>query len=126
LTQVLIILDADEDYAENRKKTEEILGGLNVPLFLFPDNQSEGALENLLEQIIIPKHKGIFGCFEDYIECMKKKGYIRPHMKEKIYAYEQEVGALKEKEKRFDPQYWDFDNSALEPLKEFLTKHISV
>ncbi len=124
-TKVIVIHDADEDYAENRKETEGILGNLNVPLFLFPDNKSEGALEDLLEKIIIPEHKGIFVCFEDYIKCLKEKqnGYILPDMKGKIYAYKEAVGALKENP--FNPHHWDFDNSALTPLKKFLTKHIS-
>lgn len=128
-TKVLIILDADEDYAETRKETEEILGDPTLPLFLCPDNQSEGALEDLLAKIILPKHEGIFRCFENYKKCLKGSGYVRPDvlpdMKGKIYAYKEAVGALKAKKNPFDPQYWDFDNCALEPLKKFLTKHIS-
>jgi len=128
--KVLIVLDANSDHQERRQETQKILDkriqdGRNLPLFLFPDNQSNGALENLLEQIIIPGHKGIFACFEDYKKCLKEcsHDYTPPDMKGKIYAYTEALGA-KEKERQFDSQYWDFKNSALNPLKNFLTEHI--
>jgi len=128
--KVLIVLDANSDHQERRQETQKILekgipDGGNLPLFLFPDNQSNGALENLLEQIIIPEHKGIFACFEYYEKCLKEcsHDYIPPDMKGKIYAYTEALGA-KEKERQFDSQYWNFEHPALNPLKKFLTENI--
>lgn len=128
--KVLIVLDANSDYQKRRQETQKILDkgipdGGNLPLFLFPDNQSNGALENLLEQIIIPEHKGIFACFEDYKKCLKECGhdYTPPGMKGKIFAYTEALGA-KEKEHQFDSKYWNFNHHALNPLKAFLTEHI--
>jgi len=131
--KVLIILDANSDHQKRRQETQKILekripNGGNLPLFLFPDNQSSGALEDLLEQIIIPEHKGIFACFEDYKKCLKERSpdYTLPSKKGKVYAYEQAIGALrgKDKENQFDSKYWVFGHPALEPLKKFLTEHI--
>lgn len=128
--KVLIILDANSGYRNRRQEAQRILGeympgGRDLPLFLFPDNQSDGALENLLQQIIIPEHEGIFTCFEDYKKCLKECGhdYTPPDMKGKIYAYKEALGA-KEEDRQFDARYWNFDHPALNPLKKFLTGHI--
>lgn len=128
--KVLIILDANSDHQKRRQEAQKVLDkripdGGNLPLFFFPDNQSNGALEDLLAQIIISEHEGIFACFEDYKKCLKEcgHGYTPPDMKGKIYAYKEALGA-KEKERQFDSQYWDFEHPALNPLKKFLTGHI--
>ncbi|MDD9859866.1 MAG: hypothetical protein OXU40_05410 [Nitrospira sp.] len=129
---------------ENMEEFERILG-VRLHLFLFPNNKSSGILEDLLKKIILPRHRDVFTCFDGYVKCLtrSKGGYDPPDIKAKIYAYkhalkilnklhddtrktysyEKAHGMLKGKNP-FDPQHWDFDNSALEPLKKFLTKHI--
>ena len=47
--------------------------------------------------------------------------YEQPGMKAKIYAYKQVLGIL---EDPFNPRYWDFENTALEPLKNFLNQNL--
>jgi hypothetical protein len=63
-SKTLIIFDADKydpeknpygGYTKRKEAIENILSGfkLNCPLFLFPNNQEDGALEELLEHIIL-------------------------------------------------------------------------
>lgn len=122
----IIIFDANSDYKSTLRQIQDTLADLSFDVFLFPDNRSEGILENLLEQIIKPGHEDIFMCFENYKKCLngKQRGYEMPNIKGKIYSYKEALGVIKEQEKHFHPKYWDFDSSALKPLKSFLLKNI--
>lgn len=123
--KVLIVFDANSNCEVKRRKIDKILESRNVPVFLFPDNQSGGALEDILEKIIKPEHEGVFTCFENYKACLQEKSseYVLPDKKGKIYSYKEALGAL-DKGQQFAPRYWDFGNSALAPLKDFLTSNI--
>lgn len=120
--EIIIVFDANE---VTKEEVSSDLQGLKYELFLFPDNRSKGNLEYLLEQIILPDKQDIFECFENYKRCLKErnKGYQLPNKKGKIYSYKEALGAL-DKEKQFKPEYWDFDNSALDPLKHFLLENL--
>lgn len=154
----LVIFDADDpskDYGgfELRKKyledqKESI--GIEFNYFLFPNNSIDGDYENLLEQIINPKHKVLFDCFELYQSCIDKRKYNNgqniynvPIRKTKIYAYVDSLRKSKKEDDRFkkrnkdivrneddflfdNPEFWDLNSDFLNPLKEFLTKHISM
>ena len=122
--KVLIIFDADSDYESTKIDIMNKLEGLEgFNIFLFPDDSSSGTVENLLEIIINPEHERISECFEEYKQCISKcmSEYELPSMKAKIYAYKQVLGIL---EDPFDPRYWDFENTALEPLKSFLQQNL--
>ena len=120
--EIIVIADADEN---TREEVSKKLQGLEYKLFLFPDNSSNGNLEYLLEQIILPDKQDIFDCFKAYKRCLKErnKGYQLPDKKAKIYSYKEALGA-KDEEKQFKPEYWNFDSSALDPLKRFLLENL--
>ena len=123
-SQVLIIFDADSDCESTKTDIEHTLERLEgFKIFLFPDDNSNGAVEDLLEKIISSEHERIFECFEEYKQCIGKcmSEYEPPGMKAKIYAYKQVLGI---REDPFDPRYWDFENTALEPLKSFLNQNL--
>ncbi|MCY4210330.1 MAG: hypothetical protein OXD47_01630 [Gammaproteobacteria bacterium] len=122
----VIIFDADSDYKNTLRQIQDTLVDLSFEVFLFPDNRSAGILENLLEQIIHPEHEDIFICFENYKKCLgeKQQEYEMPNIKGKIYSYKEALGVIKEHEKHFHPEYWDFNSVALKPLKGFLLKNI--
>ena len=125
-SKVLIIFDADSDYESTKTYIVDKLEGLEgFKIFLFPDDDdnSTGAVEDLLERIIKSEHEKIFECFEEYKECISEcmSEYEPPGMKAKIYAYKQVLGII---ETPFDARYWDFENSALEPLKSFLNQNL--
>ena len=126
--KVIIIFDANSSHEETKREIFNKLGDLQFKLFLFPDNQSDGILENLLEKIVITEHKDIFKCFEEYKKCLNRKNpdYISPDIKGKIYGYKEALGAMDKgnKEKQFFPEYWNFDSPALNPLKDFLLENL--
>ena len=127
-SKLIIIFDANSDYKNTREEILDKLNGLEFEVFLFPDNRSDGILENLLEEIIIPEHADIFACFEDYKKCLngKKREYITPDIKGKIYSYKEALGALNktDKSEEYNAEYWNFESPALDPLKKFLLKNL--
>jgi hypothetical protein len=135
---ILIIFDADKLPETRRKEILEILRSMKVKaeIFLFPDDQNPGCLEDLLIQIINSKNKPIFDCFEKYESCLKDsgEGYTLPAKKTKVYSYlESLVGETrKEKEKIKDlnrnyknEDHWDLTHSSLKPLYIFLKNHLT-
>ena len=136
--RVLIVFDADKSYRKRRSEIEKILRtkptreistqNSDLDIFLFPNNRKSGKIENLLKEIVMPEHKKIFDCFQSYKECLKGKdaSYQLPDIKGKIYSYKEALGVVKKKgESRFSPEYWDFQNSFLVPLKNFLLEGLS-
>ncbi|GHS19857.1 hypothetical protein VN1288_10810 [Helicobacter pylori] len=150
--QVCIIFDAD------KKESQEIDAGFDNKLkhickelkekgidfpreqiFLFPNNQDDGDLEDLL--LGIAKHKEFINCFESYLDCIKKKEHYKPIKnirKNMLYAYLEALGLenLYTKKNIFDiegkvkneckekyeklKEVIDFDSKSLVPLKNFL------
>ena len=137
----IVIFDADENPNQRRKDIEEwkTKFGLAFKLFLFPDNKSQGELEDLLEHLIPDNNLDIFECWKNYENCIKTKSKTRkktltiPAKKSKIYCYvETLVGTSNsEKEKIKDrnrdflnAEHWQLDSANLLPLKEFLIENI--
>ncbi|WP_231228587.1 DUF3226 domain-containing protein [Helicobacter pylori] len=154
--QVCIIFDADkkesqESDADFDNKLKHICEkfkekGINFPreqIFLFPNNQDDGDLEDLLLEIA--NHKEFINCFESYLDCIKKKKHYKPIKnirKSKWYAYLEALGLenLYTKKNIFDTegkvkdQYKGdyeklqevigFDSKSLVPLKDFLERFV--
>ncbi|GAB0002782.1 hypothetical protein VN1242_02410 [Helicobacter pylori] len=152
--QVCIIFDAD------KKESQEIDAGFDNKLkhickelkekgidfpreqiFLFPNNQDDSDLEDLL--LGIAKHKEFINCFESYLDCIKKKEHYKPIKnirKNMLYAYLEALGLenLYTKKNIFDiegkvkneckekyeklKEVIDFDSKSLVPLKNFLER----
>ena len=129
--KIVIILDADTDFAIRQTEvlTDFERFGIPVHLFLFPNNAANGALENLLCDIAVENK--IMQCFDSYVACVE--GYESPVTKSKVFAYLDAL--LHAKYKKNDgndliqdrnrnyrnPDHWDLRHAALEPLKSFLT-----
>ena len=108
---------------------------LDFELFLLPNNQDAGALEDLLENIINPNNRPILDCWEDYEKELIKLDITgrtpppltTPAKKTKIYGYLEALlfkgqkEQIKEKKRDYEnTQHWNLDAEYLEPLKEFL------
>ncbi|GAA9658399.1 hypothetical protein VN1230_02800 [Helicobacter pylori] len=104
--KTLIIFDADKDYESNKKeilkivsKTKQIIS--EEQIFLFPNNQDDGDLEDLL--LKIAKHDKLIKCFEKYLKCIECKCIgIKEHCKpikkirkNMLYAYLEAFGLEK-------------------------------
>lgn len=125
----LVIFDADDDFDLRKKQWDDFKRKHSVKfdLFLFPDNSSNGELEDLLCKLMIAKHSvPIFSCFDNFNECLMSNSYEPSNIKGRVYAY---VDALT-KDENITPydflnsEIWDLDNVALNPLKEFLRKYL--
>ena len=139
----LVIFDADDDCEARRSAILEWkeLNGLEFELFLLPNNQDKGELEDLLENIINPNNRPIMDCWEKYekelvtihIEGRTPPPLTTPAKKTKIYGYleallgpsESDKKKIKEREREYDNVlHWNLDAEYLLPLKEFLEKWI--
>ena len=139
----IVIIDADKDIDARRSDVlswkEE--NALEFELFLLPNNQDTGALEDLLENIINPNNRPIFDCWENYEKELVTLDILgrtpppltTPAKKTKIYGYlEALLGEsntqkelIKEVNRNYEnTQHWNLDAEYMEPLREFLLRTI--
>jgi len=139
---VVIIFDADDDqkdgehggHARRLSAICETLGEelfRDVHVFLFPDNQSDGDLERLLEKMVRVEHRSVIGeCWSGYEQCLaRKQKYNLPSSKSKMHEYAAAIDPDVWKDQGFNKTFakdavWDWSSSALEPLKSFLKKKL--
>ena len=126
----LLLFDADSDYQAalenvNKQKTES---GIEFDTFLFPNNSDTGAVENLLLELTVPEHQGIFECFEPFNTCLltHNQNYVVPDLKIKIYSYVafQNLNS-KEHERNYLLDCWNLDAPYAQPLVDFLKQYIT-
>lgn len=143
----LVIFDADTEKNEGGydKRKEELLKrkeelGLEFELFLWPDNRSDGDVEVLMERIARQDlYPEFFDCFSKYERCISQRKkinglpfYQTPNRKGKLHTYFHALPISNTKKKKFgkgfwrweDAEIWNLDSEALEPLKEFIKKHL--
>lgn len=139
----LVILDADKDIETRRAEILEWkrLNDLEFELFLLPNNNDAGALEDILENIINPNNRPIFDCWEGYEKELVKLDIpgrtppplTTPAKKTKIYGYleallgptKDEKELIKERNRKYDnAMHWNLDAEYLEGLKGFLEGHL--
>ena len=139
----LVIFDADDDCEARRASILEWKeqNGLEFELFLLPNNQDKGELEDLLENIINPNNRPIMECWENYekelvtldIPGRTPPPLTTPAKKTKIYGYleallgtsESDKKKIKEREREYyNALHWNLDAEYLSPLKEVLEKWI--
>ncbi len=139
----LVIVDADKDFQARQAEIAkwQQANEVEFELFLLPNNQDKGALEDLLENIINPNNRPILDCWEDYEKELVKleipdrtpPPLTTPAKKTKIYGYLEallgESKSQKELIKEVNRDYentlhWNLDAEYLEPLKEFLKRNV--
>ena len=139
----LIIFDADDDCEVRRAELLAIKEefGVEFELFLLPNDKDAGALEDMLENIINPDNQPVMDCWSTYegelgkvrIPSKTPPTLTIPAKKTKIYAYlETLLGKSKTQKKLIkdanrnyeNTQHWNLDAEYLDPLKEFLNKHL--
>ena len=140
----LVIFDADADLESRKAELEKIKQekGIDFDLFLMPDNQSTGALEDLLEQIINPDNQCVIDCWHRYEDDLKGQTIAwktpttptSPAKKSMIYGYleallgtsKSQKDMIKEKNRNYaDTNHWNLASEALQPLKTFLSLYLT-
>lgn len=130
----LLILDADNDFAQRQKEVLNDFAEFNIPisLFLFPNNISAGTLESIFCEIAVKRE--LIQCFEEYENCIA--GHQTPVIKSKIFAYlDALLPSNNKKNDRNDLiqdqnrnyrnlEHWNLNHEYLKPLKNFLSQHI--
>lgn len=101
-------------------------------IFLLPNNKDDGDLETLLLNLVEPtKYKNFEDCYKSYTTCIKNHSSYSEELLEdkyKTYNYVQNYQgrdkANEEKRAYNNSNLWNLDAAYLEPLKEFIEKHI--
>ena len=140
--RVALLLDADTDRESTRAQLAREVRRLGLPIersFLLPDNTGGGDLETLLELMAPAAHQEVYGCFDQYEECLRTaranrgdplqadRNYQIPNRKARVYAYCHVVGAKTGPVKNYaDTAHWDPAVPGLEPLRRFLRDLIRV
>ena len=138
----LVIFDADKDFNTRKQEIESWKSKYKIDfeLFLLPNNQDIGALEDLLEKIIIESNHPILDCWDKFESCIQSnasqamgRSLTIPAKKTKIYAYlevllgvtKKEKENIKESNRNYgDKGHWHLDSDFLGPLKAFLQRYI--
>lgn len=139
----LVIFDADTSIEDRRTELLSIknMHGVEFELFLLPNDNDPGALEDLLENIINPDNQPIMDCWASYEENLRSvriptknpPTLTIPAKKTKIYAYLETLLGKSRSQKKLikDPyrdyendQHWNLDADYLFPLKEFLRRNL--
>ena len=136
----IVIFDADfkengGSYEQRKLFLEQKLGSVGfsgVDMFLFPNQSEDGDFETLIERVANPLHTRLFSCFKKYENCIKSYNepkYKTPNRKNMLHSYLFTFVKSEEEEKKFkvsflyeNPEYWDLNATALNPLKEFLNR----
>ena len=135
----LVIVDADKDIQARKNEIDnwQQRNGVEFVLFLMPNNEDTGALEDLLENIINPNNSPIFDCWEHYeqelvqleIPGRTPPPLTTPAKKTKIYGYleallfetKSQKELIKEVNRNYEnAQHWNLDAEYLGALKGFL------
>lgn len=153
-TKVIVIADADTiekgwGYEKRKKQIEGGMKNHNISFsyFIYPNNQDDGIVENLMESTAIhASNKKFFVCYSAYEVCLQRekddngeRKYNVPDLKGKVYAYaeaqtrydsekRQRIPLIKKSEKNDwsfnNKDFWNLEVEALNPLKDFLKKYL--
>ena len=144
---VALIFDADETGVENggvvdrtkflkeKISTWQLLAPPknSIDIFLFPDNNRDGELENLLEDIVPQKFVPLIAeCWRRYEVCLEVHGGQKPSQKSKMNNFEAAAlgscvwdhgGIMKG---LLDPNLWDWNSPKIAPLYDFIKRQLSI
>ena len=145
--QILILIDADTvakgyGFIKRKADIDNDMQTLKIsfPYFIYPNNQDDGEVENLMESAARRDlHPVFFDCFEDYEKCVlglkDEHGhplYNTPNLKGKLHTY-MSAQKLSNKLRKglgtgdwlfSNTNYWDLNTIVLQPLKDFLTANL--
>lgn len=145
--QTLVLIDADTiakgyGFAKRKADMDDNMQTLKMsfPYFIYPNNQDDGDVETLMESAARRDlHPIFFDCFEDYEKCVSgvtdKHGlplYNTPNLKGKLHTYMSAQKLSNRLRKGLgsgdwlfsNPNYWDLNTAALQPLKDFLSANL--
>ena len=134
----LVVFDADTNPAARREEIERVARvlGLTFETFLLPNDTAPGALEAMLCQCVPTDNQVVLACFDGFKECVRTHGrpdrpFHLPLDKSKVFAYLEAVIPHSKRELMQDgkrdylnPDHWNLEAAYLQPLRDFLTRHL--
>ncbi len=138
----LIFLDADDEKVKEKAGFTETINFINnlmkswnwtkYDIFVLPNNQDSGTVEDLLENVINKKHSQIFECWNEFEKCISKDKSLKiPAKKSKIYSYLEclnEKDNCSDRNRNFqDENLWEIrnlENPYILKLKQFLDQYL--
>ncbi len=140
--KTLVVFDADKDPEQRAALLTQRIAADDpgAGVYLLPGPGQAGDLETLLLQLVPPAHRAVMDCYDRYEHCLQQlvvngqNYYHTPSAKRRIYDYvnvmplqgkEWERHHEKGGQKIFEnPDLWNLDAPALQPLRAFLDRHI--
>jgi len=145
--KIITIQDADNRHDYRKAELQNIKADLleefkqkfpnvnpSFDIFLLPDNQNDGELEDLLLKIAKTEYfEKTNNCYTQWIECIKTfstteivdERYSNKSLIFNYFANYYGMKGAREENRRYEKDYWDFSHITLEPLKDFLTQIIT-
>ena len=134
--KTLVLLDANSNPDKTRERFDSWVKDLaknktldtkSIHLFLVPDDENKGALEDLLLRIARDSD-AVGKCFEAHRQCLRDSAKIcesrLPGAKQKFYVYCDTVLGTTPQKCDFSDSHWDLNSYLLNPLRDFLAKHL--
>ena len=134
--KTLVLLDANGDPDGRRERFHSRVKDLadkikidteSIHLFLVPDDNGKGALEDLLLRIA-QDSDAVGKCFESHRQCLRDFAKIcesrLPGAKQKFYVYCDTVLGTIPQKCDFSDSHWDLNSYLLNPLRDFLATHL--
>lgn len=141
--QVLVVMDADfpalQDkggFEQRQVSIQALQEQLAFEYFLVPNHEEDGYIETLLEKIMQPAYRSVLECLQAHKACLDlaqtslptgKTLALPPEKK----AVKTELVRLRELLRNYtidgfkDTTIWNLHHPYLDPLKEFLTNHLT-
>lgn len=134
----LVVFDADGSHQARAKELRDAAAkaAISFEHFLFPDDQHRGDLEVLLCELVPDDKRVILDCHDGFVICMESHEHLSlqlPLLKSKVFAYldallpKRQKSKAKEAERDYrNTTHWNLDAPALEPLRKFLIRHLTI
>ncbi|MCF8464992.1 MAG: hypothetical protein K9G41_09130 [Flavobacteriales bacterium] len=137
--KMLVVIDADYDWPSRETgllKWLSSYGLMRDHVFVFPNDSSDGTLEDLLLDLVPEENWPILECLGVASKCVETTGARGMDKKDIVYQYVSSLLSKKEmalrskhanegKRPYSDPKIWNLNSESLDPLEAFLRKHLS-
>ena len=123
-------------FAHRKNYLNDLCDGTDISYFLVPNNQDDGNLETLLDEIVSANGLPYYRCLQGFITCLAilKGEQIPPKLvgkhweKTKLewYAFNMDGSNSRNPVRNYqDGDLWDLNAISLNPLREFLAQIIA-
>lgn len=125
----IVIFDADQSnqgnngYINCKRKLEDLSSKYSFDYYIWPDNQSDGEIEDLLRKLVCSEKEPIFSCMEEHANCLNTLSNFsirKPGIKEKInfYLHTCNQSTASNERSYLSEEYWNLNPEEIPLLKK--------